>query len=57
MDKLDGEADDVPHGVNVGRIDRKALEAILVERGILDARGKRLNPAKSVMVLVCGPEG
>ncbi|KIM21024.1 hypothetical protein M408DRAFT_81089 [Serendipita vermifera MAFF 305830] len=57
VDRLDGEADDIPRGVNVGRIDRKELESIFIERGIIDARSKRPNPGKSVMVLVCGPEG
>jgi hypothetical protein len=58
VDKLDGEADDIPRGVQLGRIDKQTLENLFIERGIfVSARDKRLNPAKSVMVLVCGPEG
>ncbi|PVG00492.1 hypothetical protein CPB86DRAFT_701068, partial [Serendipita vermifera] len=71
VDKLDTEADDAPANVSVGRIDKKTLEDVLLERGILidSSKGsltsfmskkhsvKHLNPEKSVMVLVCGPEG
>jgi hypothetical protein len=58
VDKLDGEADDIPRGIHLGRIDKQTLEKTFVERGIfISARDKRINPAKSVMVLVCGPEG
>jgi cytochrome-b5 reductase len=71
VDNLDTEADDPPANISVGRIDKKTLENVLLERGILidSSKGsitsllstkpavKHLNPEKAVMVLVCGPEG
>jgi len=42
VEKLDGEADDVPRGVQMGRIDREALEKVFIERGIfLGPRDKK----------------
>lgn len=72
VDRLDTEYDEPPRGVTIGRIDRSALEKVLVERRVLlepepltlaekmrgvKPRPRILNPNKTVKVLVCGPEG
>lgn len=82
VDHAEGEMDDVPRGIELGRIGKETVERALLERGILleedlgdepssfvgslnpwnrslPPRPKRryLNPSKSIMVLVCGPEG
>lgn len=73
VDNLDSPMDDPPAGVIPGRIDKAAIEEVLVQRGILlqpessswsemlkgrpRSAEKVLNPDKKVMILVCGPEG
>jgi hypothetical protein len=72
VDRPDTEYDEPPRAVTVGRIDRDALEKVLVERGVLlepeprtlaekmrgvKPRPRMINPNKSVKILVCGPEG
>jgi hypothetical protein len=81
VEHAEGEMDDVPRGVELGRIGKETVERALLERGILleedigdepssfvgslnpwkksSPRQKRryLNPSKSVMILICGPEG
>jgi hypothetical protein len=82
VEHAEGEMDDVPRGIELGRIGKETVERTLLERGILleeeigdesssfignlnlwkrpsPPRPKRryLNPSKSVMILVCGPEG
>ena len=81
VERAEGEMDDVPRGVELGRIGKETVERALLERGILleeeigdepssfienlnpwkrpsPPRPNRryLNPSKSVMILVCGPE-
>ncbi|KAG8829540.1 hypothetical protein FRC17_006424 [Serendipita sp. 399] len=64
VDRLDSEADDIPRDVTLGTLDKNALERTLIERGILMKKNAGFrstrsvpNPEKSVMFLVCGPEG
>ncbi|CAG7848307.1 SubName: Full=Uncharacterized protein {ECO:0000313/EMBL:CCA77451.1} [Serendipita indica DSM 11827] len=65
VDDLDSDVDDPPRGVTHGLIDKKELEKVLLQRGILKRESGGIwsadkvvrNPEKKVKVLVCGPEG